>query len=224
MRAFVFALPLFALATSASADTSVGTTAGRRASFRVEHVKIDETANDETIWLVSTRDPSLRARLPEVALPEEGADMTSGNTSYLSDVFVSPDERFLFRDQKLFHGGNAAYLYTRVRGLVYRPAAPARLDLAVKRFFAASVGGSEDTDAMGIVELVAWGDDGASAILNLRGREIAGDYEVFDWRCTIDLPSGRVHVTRAQAEANAGTFTRCRTPARAPARSRRRSP
>jgi hypothetical protein len=99
------------------------------------------------------------------------------------------------------------FLYTRVRALRYR--AVGRIDEAVRRVFARLVGRRRaETEAMGIVELVSWGEDGKSAVVSLRGREIAGGYDVMGWKCTVELASGRVRVTQAQAAANAAALSK----------------
>jgi hypothetical protein len=178
-------------------------------TFRIDHE--DElsakTGRDESaFWLVSTRDSSRRVRLPEIPLHDVEDGATSATIGYPSEFAISPDERFILRSQKLYHGANAAYLYTRVRDLTYRPAARARVDRTVKRFFAQLVGGRE-LEQMGIIELVEWSGDGKSLVVSLRGREIAG-YDVLGWKCTVDLVSGRVRLTEAQKKANAGTFSK----------------
>jgi hypothetical protein len=200
MRAFALALASLTFVSSAGAEAP-----GR--TFRVEQLRGTEAHADEVaIWLVSVRDPSRRARLPEIPLADVDPGSSSGNIGYESELSISPDERFIFRDQKLYHGANAAYLYVRVRRLTYRPGAPARVDRAVKRFFARQVGG-RPLEQMGIVEFVAWSDDGKSLVASLRGRDVAA-HDVLGWRCTIDLASGRVSLTEAQKKANAGTFVK----------------
>jgi hypothetical protein len=47
-------------------------------------------------------------------------------------------------------------------------------------------------------------------VVALRARSINGGYYVDGWRCTVDIPTGRAYVTRAQEKANAGTFGRRR--------------
>ena len=60
---------------------------------------------------------------------------------------------------------------------------------------------------MGIVEFVAWSNDGKSLVASLRGGEVAG-YDVSGWQCTIDLASSRVSLTEAQEKANASIFSK----------------
>src|SRR5262245_35609049 len=110
MRAFALALALLTLATSASADVSVGGTGSAkdsagippRGTFRVEQLfhppPVGVVGDVFTIWLVSTRDPASRARLPEIPLTDVDRGATSGNIGYESDLSISPDERFIFRD------------------------------------------------------------------------------------------------------------------------------
>jgi hypothetical protein len=210
MRALAIALLSVTLTTQALADVSADHAAAAVApphTFRVDqeiNTPDGASLSEYTTWLVSTVDPARRERLPEIALDDVSAGITSGTVGYESDFVISPDERFILRDQKLYHGANALYLYTRVRGLAYRAARHARIDRAVKRFFARAVGGRE-IEQMGIVEFVRWSDDGKSVIVSLRGREVAG-YDVVGWQCTFELAGGRVRVSAAQAKANAGTY------------------
>jgi hypothetical protein len=211
MRPFVVALALFGVVTPARGDSSIASSPLRsRGTFRIEQVQDppDEAPYRYTVWLVSTVDPARRARLPDIPLFDLGPDVTSGNVGYPSTLSVSPDERFLLREHKLYHGASALYLYTRVGALRYRAAAPAiRVDDAVRRTFARLVGGSDDGEPMGIVEFVSWSGDGKSAVVSLRGRDLAGRYDVVGWQCTVELATGRVRVTKAQRKANASALS-----------------
>jgi hypothetical protein len=204
MRLFTM---LFALSVACSAFADVATpisskpsVVSPRGTFRVEQVCVDRPDSGVEacqVWLVSISVPSRRVQLPE---PDEDA----ARAMYESELRVSPDERYILREQKIYHGAGAAYLYERVGGLDYRVTANPHVDAVVIDLFAKQVGGHDE--GMGIVELDAWSSDGKSLVVTLRGRDVAG-YDVLDWRCTVDIASGRAYVTRAQAKANAGTFS-----------------
>jgi hypothetical protein len=203
----------FADAPGDDLEPAYGAVTSRRDTFRIQQYTERSPTSDSSrveTWLLASSTTIVDRRLPEVSLADVNPDDDSGDIGYPSSFAISPDDRFIFREQKIYHGGNAAYLYVRVRDneLTYRPMALAgrRLDLAVKRFFARQVGGVE-LEQMGIVEFVTWDADEKSLVVSLRGREIAG-YEVNDWQCTIDLDVGRVLLTDAQRRRNRGTFTK----------------
>lgn len=209
MRAFATLVALW-LSGSVFADATTPTpseaaTVSPRGTFRIEQACEERPGSGVDVcevWLVSSRKPAHRVRLAE-------PDDDTVRAGYESHLRVSPDERYILREQKLYHGAGAAYLYERVGALDYRLTAHSHLDAAAKGLFARQVGVHDDEEDMGIVELDAWSSEGKLLVVTLRGREVAG-YSVLDWRYTFDIDSGRAYVTSAQAKANAGTFSRPR--------------
>jgi hypothetical protein len=207
-------MPLFAtllvlsLSCSAFADAttpapSQPAVVSPRGTFRVEQACNERPGSGLDVcevWLVSIREPGRRAQLPE---PDDDNVVRAG---YKSDLRVSPDERYILREQKLCTGAAAAYLYEPVGELDYRLTANPEVSTAAKGLFVRQAGVRDD-EGMGIVELDAWSGDGKSLVVTLRGRDVAG-HDVRDWRCTIDIGSGRAYVTGAQVKANARTFSR----------------
>jgi len=178
-------------------------TTSATAGVRVEQTSRD-AADGGLEYQVTIADDTSHAALPELALGVYGTTATVG---FESQLHLAPGDAWLFREQKIAHGVGGAYLYRRVKGAVFVASAKPRVDLTVKTLFGKLAGARRPADEMGIVEFVEWTRDRKAMVVALRGRDVSR-FDVVDWRCTVDLATGRAHVTAAQARANRGTFHR----------------
>jgi len=118
--------------------------------LRIEQIYLDEDTTQP--WVVSNKTEE-RAILP-VSEDEAktGRDKPSVSTS---DFEISPDEQWIFRDQKFYRCKNGAYLYEKVSGLNYKSATKEPLDILAWHYFE-KVTGIEVDSENGIVRFVAW--------------------------------------------------------------------
>ena len=103
-------------------------------------------------WIVG----DLAGKLETVPLPPP-----SGTGPFCGYEFsISPDEEWIFMDQKLYSGASACWLYRRVKPLHYELIAPCFSRLAID-FYAKSVGQSfEPDDDYFMVRLQGWPKSG----------------------------------------------------------------
>jgi hypothetical protein len=92
--------------------------------------------------------------LPEVTLPSESEGDNSGSVGFPSTFYFSPDGAYIFREQKIAHGVNGAYLYRRKGELKY-DVAVSDLYIRASKFFTRTTRLQWSNDT-GIVEFSAW--------------------------------------------------------------------
>lgn len=153
-------------------------------------------------------------RLPEVKLGKMkemqaiGLEDTDDSESvgFPSDFKFSLDGKYLFREQKIVHGINGAYLYRHQTGATYQVFAP---DLFIKasKFFTQQTQLKWEDDGTGIVEFFSWEKDGGLG-LKLRGYTTNRRFGVEGWRCIFYPASGRFTVPANWATENKAAITR----------------
>jgi len=126
-------------------------------TFRIEQwVKYGASPNGGQLyqtWLVPQSGSPVK--LPEVVIAKDiKSAEDSGNVGFPSDFSLSPDNNYLFREQKVCHGNNGAYLYRRVNGLNYKVLFPHIAEDA-SNFFSKLTGLKWDYGT-GIVECSEW--------------------------------------------------------------------
>jgi hypothetical protein len=130
-------------------------------------------------WLVPKSGEPVR--LPEVKLSKEmGVEGDSGSVGFPSDFSFSPDGQYLFREQKIVHGINGAYLYRCGAGLAYKAVVP-NLHLRASKFFTRATK-LEWHNGTGIVEFSSW-EANAGLALKLRGYSRDRKFAIENWRC-----------------------------------------
>ncbi len=158
-------------------------------TFRIEQwVKYGAAPNGSQLyqtWLVPARGSPVK--LPEVLLAKDPrGNEDSGNVGFSSEFYISSDNNYLFREQKVCHGNNGAYLYKRDHGLHYKVLFP-RITQDASRFF------TKKTRLKwyygdGIVDFSEWKNNGG-IILTLRGG-LEHKKGVSDWRCLFSPSTG----------------------------------
>jgi len=158
-------------------------------SFRIEQwVKYGAAPNGSQLyqtWLVPANGSPVK--LPEVPFSKNPKDDdNSGNVGFSSEFYISSDNNYLFRQQKVCHGNNGAYLYKRDHGLHYKVLFP-RITQDASRFFTKKTG-LKWYFGDGIVEFSEWKKNG-DIILTLRGG-LGHRKGVTDWRCLFSPSTG----------------------------------
>jgi len=140
-------------------------------------------------WLVPSTGPAVR--LPEAPLPEDLGSGDSGTVGFPSSFVFSPDGKYLFREQKIAHAINGAYLYRHDGDLTYEVAVP---DLMVRasKFFSAETKLKWD-DETGVVEFSIWRAKDTLG-LRLRGYSEERRFAIENWRCLYDPTTGAFSV------------------------------
>jgi hypothetical protein len=128
-------------------------------SLHIEQVHDAISSSDgylvnDTAGVVSSRTGE-RALLPE---KDDELGIGRGNPYVaVSEFFISPDNQWICRTQKFHHGMSAAYLYKRVKGLIYQKATSKPLDVLTWRFFEQKAGVKiPPSSAEGVVNFVDW--------------------------------------------------------------------
>jgi hypothetical protein len=153
-------------------------------------------------------------RLPEVKLGQrkemraiglENKD-DSGSVGFTSDFKFSSDGQYLFREQKIVHGVNGAYLYRHQSGAAYQVFAP---DFFIKasKFFTQQTRLKWEDDGTGIVEFSSWESNDGLAV-KLRGYITKRQFGVENWRCIFYPANGKFTVPKDWATQNKGAITR----------------
>jgi len=142
-------------------------------SFFVEIYSQDiEGEGARCVWLV----PIDKAYAPQLLV-------TPGDISDLYDVrvSVSPDERWILRDQKLYHGANAIALYERNSDFHFKEIGPPIFSEQAWHFFAKQTHRRFDLDYRFIVRVSDW---------PAGNRSVSGDdiYEM-DKKTTVSTPN-----------------------------------
>jgi hypothetical protein len=153
-------------------------------------------------WLVpKTGNP---VRLPEVTLPSEWEVGDSGSVGFPSTFCFSPDAVYLWREQKIAHGVNGAYLYRRKGELKYDVAVP---DLYVRasEFFTLTTRLQWVNDT-GIVEFSTW-KPSDTLILKLRGYVEGRKFAVENWRCAYNPVTGKFTIPKEWKTTNKKAIT-----------------
>jgi hypothetical protein len=153
-------------------------------------------------WLVpKTGSP---VRLPEVTLPKEWEVGDSGSVGFPSTFCFSPDGVYLFREQKIAHGVNGAYLYRRTGKVKYGVAVP-DLYIRASKFFTLTTMLQWVNDT-GIVEFSAWKPNDM-LILKLRGYAEGRKFAVENWRCAYNPATSKFTVPIESTTTNKQTIT-----------------
>jgi hypothetical protein len=156
-------------------------------------------------WLVpKTGSP---VRLPEVTLPSEWEVGDSGSVGFPSTFCFSPDGVYLFREQKIAHGVNGAYLYRRKGKLNYGVAVP-DLYIRASKFFTRTTR-LQWANETGIVEFSAWKPNDI-LILKLRGYADGKKSAVESWRCTYNPATGKFTIPANWKATNKKAITAVR--------------
>lgn len=185
-------------------DPDVGAPGG---SFRLEQWN-NRNSGPQNVsfyqtWLVPRNGKPVR--LPEERLSTKAvADRDSGSIGYPSVFQFSPDAKYLVREQKIFHGANAVYLYKRLSGLEYEVCAPS-LYVRAGDFFTQNTGLKWDY-IPGLVNFSAWERDDR-LVLTLHGSAEGKKIAVDGWRCVFDPSSGQFAVRAEWRAANESAFT-----------------
>ncbi|MCX6959277.1 MAG: hypothetical protein NTW91_03130, partial [Verrucomicrobia bacterium] len=149
-------------------------------------------------WLVPQSGSPVK--LPEVVLAKDLKSVEdSGNVGFPSDFSLSHDNNYLFREQKVCHGNNGAYLYKRVNGLNYKVLFP-HISEDASSFFS-KLTGLKWYYGTGIVEFSKW-DKNGDFVLTLRGGSEDRKFGVIDWRCLFSPGTGVYSLPEAWIQTN----------------------
>jgi uncharacterized protein YecT (DUF1311 family) len=153
-------------------------------------------------WLISNQ-TGQRALLPQKQ--DEAGVGRSTPTVLVSEYAISPDDAWIFRTQKFYHGMCGAYLYHRVSGLTYRAATPKPLDILAWHFFEQTTHMSLFNSAEGgVVRFVAWPPGQLRISLNAKETLIHGF--VADWIVDYDFAKGRFSIPTDHRESDRHAF------------------
>ncbi len=163
-------------------------------TFRIEQwVKYGAASNGSQLyqtWLVPAKGPPFK--LPEALLSKDPkGDENSGNVGFSSEFFISSDNNYIFRQQKVCRGNNGAYLYKREQGLQYEALFP-RITQDASSFFSKQTG-LRWYYGDGIVEFSGWKKNG-EIVLTLRGVSEDRKYGILGWRCLFSPATGAYSV------------------------------
>lgn len=156
-------------------------------------------------WLIPKAGSPVR--LPEVTLPSEWEGDNSGSVGFPSTFYFSPNGAYIFREQKIAHGVNGAYLYRRKGELQYGVAV-SDLYIRASKFFTLTTR-LQWANETGIVEFSAW-EPNDILILKLRGYADGRKFAVENWRCTYNPATGEFVVPATWKETNKKTITAVR--------------
>ena len=179
-------------ADAAKFDITIGppvSAAASAAEFKTERESEVSPAHDLRIeqpeegqcWVISNKTGE------RALLPTAGDEANTGRgkpTVPVSDFAISPDEHWIFRLQKFYHGMNGAYLYERDSGVHFKPATEQPLDILAWKFFQKSTGNADPT-AEGVVHFVSWDPGCLRFSLNASKRLTFAN--VNDWLVDYDL-------------------------------------
>jgi len=171
-------------------------------TFRIEQwVKVGAGRDGGQLyqtWIVPVSGSPFK--LPEVVLSNDSQSVEdSGNVGFPSDFSISPDNNYLFREQKVCRGNNGAYLYKRDSGINYKVLVP-HLEKDASQFFSKLTGLKWDNGS-GIVELSEWTQSG-NLVLTLRGYSVNRKYGIIDWRCIFSPSTSVYSVPEAWIQKN----------------------
>lgn len=171
-------------------------------TFRIEQwVKVGASRDGGQLyqtWIVPVSGSPVK--LPEVVLSKDSQSVEdSGNVGFPSDFRISPDNNYLFREQKVCRGNNGAYLYKRDNGINYKVLFP-HLEKDASQFFSKLTGLKWDNGS-GIVELSEWTQSG-NLVLTLRGYSVNRKYGIIDWRCIFSPSTSVYSVPEAWIQKN----------------------
>src|SRR6516225_2259673 len=141
-------------------------------AFRIELSRGENLATEEQtsgdVWLVSTKDPAARAKMP----------LLEGVSSFDDEFHASPNEEWLFGVRKMAHGFRNGDLFHRVDSQ-HVEIAPTREDQSfndrvwqycVKQgALKANYSKEEDNADTGMTDFVAWSLDSSRLLVQLRG-------------------------------------------------------
>jgi uncharacterized protein YecT (DUF1311 family) len=168
-------------------------------SIRIEQsdgaITADDTGQTSApAWVVSNK-TGQREKLP---LDDEKGVGRGNPTVAISEYAISPDDQWIFRTQKFYHGMCGAYLYRRVSDLKYEKATLAPLDIMAWKFFQGHAKGFADTSQGGVVNFVKWRSTALRISLNASDRLTFGN--VGDWQVDYDLKTGSFSIPADQIE------------------------
>jgi hypothetical protein len=153
-------------------------------------------------WLIPKAGSPVR--LPEVTLPSEWEGVNSGSVGFPSTFYFSPDGAYIFREQKIAHGVNGAYLYRREGELKYGVAV-SDLYIRASKFFTRTTRLQWANDT-GIVEFSEWKPNDI-LILKLRGYADGRKFTVENWRCAYNPVTGKFRNPREWETTNKKAIT-----------------
>jgi hypothetical protein len=117
-------------------------------------LRIEQPSQSES-WVISNLTDE-RFRLEEL---DHDAHTNTANAQMTSEYFFSPDNRWILRTQKIYHGLDGAYLYERVSPskLTFKPATRQPLDVLAWKFFQGATKCTPfDFTQGGVVNFVSW--------------------------------------------------------------------
>jgi len=156
-------------------------------------------------WLVPKAGSPVR--LPEVTLAGEWEGNDSGSVGFPSAFYFSPDAAYIFREQKIAHGVNGAYLYRRKAEPKYGVAV-SDLYIRASKFFTRTTQLQWGNDT-GIVEFSAWKPNDI-LILKLRGYADGRKFAVENWQCAYNPATDKFVIPATWKETNKKTITAVR--------------
>ena len=152
------------------------------------HIVVQEGSEDAQGMMTDTVTITLRGGRASRRLPPERIEgqANTDQTGDAGDFHVSPDENWIFRQEKYVHTVGVGSLYRRHGGADFRPALPLRFDEAAWRFYAGSRAGRRRRfrlptvgDGPRIIDFISWSRD--SRRLTFRLRPIPGYTEAQGW-------------------------------------------
>ena len=176
-------------------DDDSNTTVSPDKSIRVEQI-------NGTSWVYSNRVGESRA------LPQTADELGAGRgkpTVEISEYFISPDNKWILRTQKFYHGMCGAYLYKRTEGLKYKFATKEPLDALAWTFFQRDVhGDSLDVTQGGVVRGYFKTKDDLRLSLNAAERLTFADVD--DWDVDYNLKTGTFSIPAEAQEHDRDAF------------------
>jgi uncharacterized protein YecT (DUF1311 family) len=164
-------------------------------------LRIEQPDQDQS-WVISSM-TGKRTRLAEI---DHDADTNSGNTGMQSEYYISPDDRWILRTGKIYHGLDGVYLYERASStFAFQPATREPLDVMAWKFFRkATQCPPFDYTAEGVVNFASWKPGVLRISLNASKNETFAD--VNDFVMSYDLQKGRFSIPRELAAHDHAAF------------------
>jgi hypothetical protein len=150
-----------------------------KGTFRVRYEKPPKVGTDEERIVLVTKEGSYPLPPQEVWVDFPSPDRKDAHQGKSDrqpnggECYFSPDEKWLYVDQKLYTGCAVGYLYKRESGLRFRPVSPLQFDLMAWRYYARRKGLStahvptKDRN-IHLIDFIQWSPDSRHLVFRLR--------------------------------------------------------
>ena len=162
-------------------------------------------AGEKEVWIVSKTDPSDHHALPFY----RNATGENRNKSYDKASYkISPDGKWIFREQNDELGVDSAYLYRRMAGTEFENPTAKPLDDLAWEFFTRTVKkvGRDDLDQY-LVQFDSWRDNSKKVRLLVSGSARRA-WIIQDWTCDYNLETGKFELPAELQKHNSKAVVR----------------